>query len=135
MHPGGSQRDVAVELEDVKGVGPSAARKLRAAGVESVQDLVDLDLRATDVEGLSSDNVARLRKQAEHLLEASETGELTLVEGLGPSAATKLRAIGVETVEDLAELDLRSADVPGLSTENIQKLKWNARYLRPRSDR
>lgn len=120
-----------MELEDVKGVGPSAADKLRDAGIETVEELVEIDLRGTQVEGLSRDHVDKLRNNARRLLEAQGSGDLTLVDGLGPSAASKLRDHGVETIEELIELDLRAEDVEGLSTENLQKLKRNAEYLVP----
>lgn len=118
-----------VELSDVKGVGPSAAKKLRQAGVTTVDALAELDLRKQAVEGLSSENLATLRENAQRFLKAQEANDLTLVEGLGPSAKRKLKAAGIETIADLAHLDLRKTDVDGLSTEHIQKLKRNARYL------
>lgn len=120
-----------MELEDVKGVGDSAARKLRDAGIDSVERLVEIDMRGRNIEGLSRDHVAKLRDNARRLLEAQDSSDLALVDGLGPSAADKLKAHGVETIEDLLELDLRSEDVEGLSTENLQKLKRNAGYLVP----
>jgi len=120
-----------MELEDVKGVGPSAARKLRDAGIETIEELVEIDMRGTRIEGLSRDHVDKLRNNARRFLEARDSGDLTLVDGLGPSAASKLEAHGVETIEDLIQLDLRSEDVDGLSTENLQKLKRNAEYLVP----
>lgn len=120
-----------MELEDVKGVGTSAARKLRDAGIESVEDLVEIDMRGNSIDGLSRDHVAKLRNNARRLLEAQDSGDLTLVDGLGPSAAEKLEDHGVESIGDLIELDLRSEDVEGLSTENLQKLKRNAEYLVP----
>lgn len=121
-----------MDLKQVKGVGPSAKQKLEAAGIETVQDLSTVDLRKNDIEGLSSENVAQLRENANRFLAArDDAADLTLVEGLGPSAENKLTAAGVKTIEDLADLDLRKADVDGLSTEHIQKLKRNARYLIP----
>jgi predicted RecB family nuclease len=120
-----------MELKDVKGVGRSAASKLRAAGIETVDELAELDLRRRDVDGLSSQNLTSLRDNAQRLLEAREDGGLELVEGLGPSARRKLEDAGVETIDDLANLDLRTADVEGLSTDHVQKLKRNARYLVP----
>ncbi len=118
-----------VELSDVKGVGPSAARKLRKAGVTTVEALAELDLRKQSIDGLSSENLATLRENAQRFLKAQEANDLTLVEGLGPSARRKLKAAGIETIEALARLDLRKTEVQGLSTEHIQKLKRNARYL------
>lgn len=116
----------------MKGVGPSAKTKLKGAGIKTVEDLANVDLRKTDIEGLSSENVAQLRENANRYLAArNEAGDLTLVEGLGPSAADKLKHAGITSIEELAELDLRKADVEGLSTEHIQKLKRNARYLVP----
>lgn len=120
-----------MQLTDVKDLGPSAADKLDAAGIESVEQLAEIDLRGNDVEGLSTDHLARLRNNARKLIEAQPSGELTLVDGLGPSARDKLNAAGVKTIDQLFELDLRSANVEGLSTKNLQKLKRNAAYLVP----
>lgn len=119
------------ELTNVKGVGKSVANKLEGADIGSIEELAEVDLRSVDIEGLSSDHVARLRENAERYLEAQDTGELTLVEGLGPSAKGKLQDAGIKNIEDLASVDLRSKDVEGLSTENLQKLKRNAEYLLP----
>lgn len=119
------------DLKRVKGVGASAERKLKAAGVGNVGELAGVDLRSVDVAGLSSDHVAKLRDNAERYIEAQQSGDLTLVEGLGPSARDKLHAAGINSIDELAHVDLRSKDVPGLSTENLQKLKRNARYLLP----
>jgi predicted RecB family nuclease len=126
-----SSSAAAAELTSVKGVGQSVADKLEAAGITTIDDLAEVDLRSADIEGLSSDHVARLRENANRFLQAQDSGELTLVEGLGPSAQEKLEAAGIETIEELSEVDLRSKDVEGLSTENLQKLKRNAKYLLP----
>lgn len=116
----------------MKGVGPSAKKKLTKAGIDSIEELSEVDLRQTDVEGLSSENIAQLRENAQRFLQAQDDrGDLDLVEGLGPSAAKKLQKAGIESIEQLAEVDLRQTDVEGLSTEHIQKLKRNARYLLP----
>lgn len=121
-----------MELTQVKGVGPSAKKKLESAGITSIEELAEIDLRKTDVEGLSSENIAQLRDNAERFLEAQDhPGRLSLVEGLGPSAEDKLKGGGVKTIDTLAEIDLRKTDIEGLSTEHIQKLKRNARYLLP----
>lgn len=120
---------MAKELQKVKGVGPSAQKKLEKAGIRKITDLAELDLRGDDADGLSKENLAKLRDNAKRFLEAQKKGDLTLVEGLGPSAKKKLKDAGVKTIEDLVELDLRSSRVEGLSTENIQKLKRNAEYL------
>ena len=122
-------RGVELDLTDVKGVGASAARKLKAAGIRTVDELAAIDLRRQHIVGLSSDHVAALRESANRFLEAQVRPTLTLVEGLGPSARRKLEAAGIKTIEQLAELDLRRREVVGLSTEHLQKLKRNARYL------
>lgn len=120
-----------MDLSKIKGVGPSAAKKLKKAGIKTVDDLAGIDLRSASVEGLSNDNLQKLRDNAKRFLTAQKNGDLTLVDGLGPSAAKKLKKAGVTTIDDLVELDLRKADVSGLSTDNIQKLKRNAEYLLP----
>lgn len=120
-----------MDLSNIKGVGPSAAKKLKKAGIKTVDDLATLDLRSTEVPGLSNDNLKKLRGNANRFLTAQKNGDLTLIDGLGPSAAKKLEKAGVKNIGDLVELDLRQTDVEGLSTENIQKLKRNAQYLLP----
>lgn len=116
-------------LEEIKGVGPAAATKLRASGIASVEQLAELDLRNGTVEGLSKDHLCRLRRRARALIEAREIPGLTLVDGIGPSTAAKLDAAGVGSLESLAELDLRKDEVPGLSTPRLQRLKREARRL------
>lgn len=118
-----------MKLTDVKGVGQSAAGKLAAADINTVQDLAEVDLRQTDITGLSEDHVAQLRDRARRILQAQKTGDLTLVDGLGPSARDKLNSAGIKTIDQLVALDLRSTDVDGLSTDNLQRLKQNADYL------
>lgn len=120
-----------VKLTDVKGVGVSAARKLERVGVRSVGELAELDLRSVAIDGLSPAHIAYLRDSARRFLEAQKRPDLTLVEGLGPSARRKLERAGVTTVDQLADLDLRTRTIPGLSTAHLQKLKRNARYLLP----
>lgn len=116
-------------LEEVKGIGPSAAGKLRASGISSVEELASIDLRNGGVTGLSKDHLARLRSNARQVLEVRKAPELTLVDGVGPATAAKLEAAGVASLESLAEVDLRVDDVPGLSTPRLQRLKREARRL------
>lgn len=118
-------------LEEIKGIGPSSARKLRVSGVERIEDLAELDLRNGGVEGLSKHHLARLRANARTFLEAQEAPDITLVDGVGPSVAAKLAAAGVESIEDLVELDLRRQEVDGLSTPHLQRLKQAAMHLLP----
>ena len=124
---------VVVRLQDVKGVGPSAARKLERAGVRTPQELARLDLRTTAVSGLTAGHLSALREAARRHLSALLAPDLTLVEGLGPSARRKLERAGISTIEQLAAVDLRRHGIEGLSTPHLQRLKRNARYLLPPS--
>ncbi len=116
-------------LEEVKGIGPSAAGKLRASGISNVEELASIDLRNGGVRGLSKDHLAHLRANARQVLDARKAPELILVDGIGPATAAKLEAAGVASLESLAEIDLRIDDVPGLSTPRLQRLKREARRL------
>lgn len=118
-----------LDQSNVKGVGASVARKLKRIGVTAVEELAILDQRAVRVPGLSPDHVALLRRNARRYLEARRTRDLRFVQGLGPSAVRKLESVGVRTIEELLELDLRSARIPGLSTAHLQRARWSARYL------
>jgi predicted RecB family nuclease len=119
-----------LDLTAVKGVGASAQRKLKAAGIETIEHLAELDLRKVDIVGLSADHLAQLRDSAQRFLAAQQKrGDLSLVQGLGPSSRRKLEESGIATIEALANLDLRKTDVDGLSTEHLQRLKRAARYL------
>lgn len=95
----------------------------------TVEALAELDLRRCKVEGLSTEHLDHLRSNAQRFLQAQAEPDLTLVDGLGPSARRKLEKAGIKTIPGLANLDLRKRDVPGLSTSHLQKLKRNARYL------
>lgn len=124
LHP------TTMKLTDVKGVGQSAAGKLGAAGITTVEKLAEIDLRQTNITGLSNHHIATLRDNAQKLLQAQQhPTDLTLVQGLGPSARDKLQAAGIKTIDQLTELDLRTHEIDGLSTDNLQKLKHNARHL------
>lgn len=58
-----------MELSRVKGLGPTKAEALQAAGITSVEDLAGIDLRkGLTVEGVSHDALKSYKQQARQLL-------------------------------------------------------------------
>ncbi len=55
--------------------------------------------------------------------------ELTDVAGLGPAKAEKLKAAGITSVTELAQIDLRRPLDIGIRRETIKKFKEDARKL------
>lgn len=51
----------------VDGLGPSTAEALEEAGVGSIEELVELDLRSVEVDGLSAEHLQRLKRNAAYL--------------------------------------------------------------------
>jgi hypothetical protein len=56
-----------------------------------------------------------------------EPMELAGVPGLGPAKAQKLSALGVNTLKDLAELDMRQLPEIGIGREVLRRAKAHAR--------
>lgn len=60
-------------LEDISGVGSAYAEKLRSAGVESVEALLDADVTPLSEETeISDERLSNWQRQARHMLEAEE---------------------------------------------------------------
>ena len=90
-----------VEIDEINGIGPSYAKRLRAAGVTTTSALLE---RCETKEGLE-----RLAEQADvspNLLEAwVAEADLTRIDGIGTETMGALASIGVGTLEMLAESD------------------------------
>ncbi len=111
---GGPQFD----LTSVKGIGPATAKKLEAVGITSASQLAQMapeELAAsTSFSAKRSktfiQNAAMLASTPEAALAIgdqatrppSELTDLTLVKGVGPATAKKMRAVGINTPVDLA---------------------------------
>ncbi|MBL8049296.1 MAG: DUF4332 domain-containing protein [Chthonomonas sp.] len=85
-------------IEDIEGVGPAIAEKMKAAGVGSVEKLLEM---------------GGTKKGRESLAEAAEVSEklvlkfvnhadLMRINGVGPQFAEMLEAAGVDSVVELA---------------------------------
>lgn len=86
------------KLEDIEGIGPAQAEKLRGAGVGSVESLLKTGASATgrrglaDATGISGTQIMRWVNHA----------DLCRLNGVGPESAELLEAAGVDTVPELA---------------------------------
>lgn len=130
---------VAADVAAVDGIGPNYARRLRAAGIETVADLVARDPTAiAAILGVEEIDVPVARaeawlRDATSLLAASdgESLELEAVDGIGPAYAARIRDAGVETLAELVEFD--AAEIAGLATGELLDVSpervetWQAR--------
>ena len=99
VHPFPPTDIPSTKLEDIEGIGPRSAEKLRKNGISTVEDLVEA--------GKSS----RGRKSIADATGLSETtiqgwvneGKLLRIIGIGPERAELLHAAGVDSVAELAQ--------------------------------
>jgi predicted flap endonuclease-1-like 5' DNA nuclease len=125
----------AYPVEDLLGVGPTYGEKLRKSGVKDTSAL----LTATD-------NSYRRHKLADDtgipypiVLRLSQSVELMKIDGVGVREANLLQAIGVESVAELAQRDVKNLigwarptpSNPTLSITRRRSTWWRAGSARP----
>lgn len=89
---------MATRIEDVEGIGPAYAEKLRAASIRSDADLLEKAGSAkgrSDVSAQTGISTTLLLKWVNHV-------DLMRISGIGPQFAELLEAAGVDTVKELA---------------------------------
>jgi predicted flap endonuclease-1-like 5' DNA nuclease len=90
---------MTTRIEDVEGIGPAYAEKLRAAGIRSDADLLE---KAGSAKG-RSDLSAQTGLSTTLLLKWVNHVDLMRISGVGPQFAELLEAAGVDTVKELAQ--------------------------------
>lgn len=85
------------KVEEIEGVGPAYAEKLAAAGIKSVEDLLE---QCGTRKG--REKVAEATGISEKLiLKWTNHADLMRIKGVGPEYAELLEAAGVDTVKEL----------------------------------
>ncbi len=138
-------------LTDISGVGDAKAENLREAGFETVEDLRNAtQAEITEVDGISDALAARIKadigglevdeaadaeideeteSESESEPETEEDDEdeleaLTDISGVGDSKAERLREAGIETVEDIRELEQEElAEIEGIGNALATRIK------------
>ncbi|MEF8855863.1 MAG: helix-hairpin-helix domain-containing protein [Haloplanus sp.] len=105
----------SVAVAAIDGIGPRYARRLRAAGIETVADLLAHEPTAVAaILGVEEVSVPVTRAEewlaeTESLLEASDAGDeppdLEAIDGIGPTYATRMRDAGVDDLPALVSFD------------------------------
>lgn len=101
------------DIEDVRGIGPVYARRLREAGIDTPADLVGRDpLAIATLLGVEEVDVSRSRATdwvTAARSAAADAGatppDVAAIEGIGPAYAGRLRAAGIADVAALAAAD------------------------------
>jgi predicted flap endonuclease-1-like 5' DNA nuclease len=91
-------------IEDIEGIGPKHARKLRKAGVRTTEGLLK---RAGAKKG-RNELAAETDFTAEQLLEWVNRADLMRVKGVGSEYADLLEHVGVDTVKELRRRNAKS---------------------------
>ncbi|MFN8035314.1 MAG: DUF4332 domain-containing protein [Acidimicrobiia bacterium] len=86
-------------IEEVEGIGPAYAEKLRAAGVATTDALLELGASSKGREELAT----KAGVSAKLILEWVNHVDLFRVKGVGSEYADLLEAAGVDTVPELAQ--------------------------------
>lgn len=88
---------MSINVEEIEGIGPVLAGKLREAGVKTVADL----LTACAAPKGRHDLAARTGVAEKQLLRWANMADLMRVSGIGPEFSELLEAAGVDTVKEL----------------------------------
>ena len=108
-------------IEDIEGIGPTYGEKLKAAGIETTDDLLDA---CCAKKGRSS--AAESTGVSETLiLKWTNMADMMRISGIGPQFAELLEAAGVDTVKELAQ---RNPDnlATAMAAKNEEKNLTNA---------
>ena len=101
------------DLTQIRGIGPAFAARLSSAGIRRYADLAAADpqelAKAADVREWqkvdTNDWVAQAKTLAGRPRQIQIGDDLTRLEGIGPTYATRLRAAGITTFAQLADAD------------------------------
>ena len=88
---------MSINIEEIEGIGPVLAGKLREAGIKSVADL----LNACAAPKGRHDLAAQTGLAEKQLLKWANMADLMRVSGIGPEFSELLEAAGVDTVKEL----------------------------------
>jgi predicted flap endonuclease-1-like 5' DNA nuclease len=90
-----------VKLEEVEGIGPVFAKRLRAAGVRSIRGLLE---KGMDSKG-RKEIAASVKTTPKQVLEWVNRADLFRVKGVGEQYSDLLEKAGVDTSVELAKRD------------------------------
>lgn len=88
-----------MNIEDIEGIGPAYAQKLRAVGIGMVEDLLDRAATAADRHAVSQETGIADRL----ILTWVNHADLCRIDGINPGFAELLEAAGVDSVPELAQ--------------------------------
>nr|WP_268899511.1 helix-hairpin-helix domain-containing protein [Halomicroarcula nitratireducens] len=112
-------------MEDVEGIGPTYAGRLREAGIRSVTALaVTMPETIAEAADATRDQARRWIASADELADrggaSGEVGTpLETIKGVGPTYARRLRQAGFRGIADLADSNVTAvAEAAGVSVED-----------------
>ncbi|MDF1700055.1 MAG: DUF4332 domain-containing protein [Planctomycetota bacterium] len=108
-------------IEDIEGIGPAYGEKLKAAGINSTEDLLNACCArpgrksAAETTGVSETL----------LLKWTNMADMMRISGIGPQFAELLEAAGVDTVKELAQRNAENL-ATAMASKNEEKNLTNA---------
>jgi predicted flap endonuclease-1-like 5' DNA nuclease len=115
------------KLESIEGIGPEYAAKLRAAGVGTIEDLLEKGSTPSSRKAIERDTGL----SGKLVLEWVNRADLARIKGIGEEYADLLESAGVDTVPELAQ---RNADNLYDTMVQINEKKNLVRRLPARED-
>lgn len=106
------------QIEDIEGIGPQYAEKLKAAGVGSVEKLLETGATAKGREELS----AQTGISAKSILCWVNHADLFRIKGVAGQFSELLEAAGVDTVPELAQRNPENLQAALAKTNEEKKL-------------
>ena len=105
-------------IEDIEGIGPDAAQKLQAAGVNTVEALLEKGASPSGRDALAAATGIR----AALILEWVNHADLYRIRGVGSELSDLLEAAGVDSVPELARRNAEALHVKIVEVNEAKKL-------------
>jgi predicted flap endonuclease-1-like 5' DNA nuclease len=113
-----------MNLTDIKGIGETSAKKLKKAGVTSIQDLREINIKKLErISGFGATRLQKWQKEARSLKLLSD------IKGIGPTYQLKLEKLGITTIENLAQANHRDATDIGVSQKRFTDWLQQAKVM------
>ncbi|WP_394754089.1 DUF4332 domain-containing protein [Crenothrix sp.] len=106
------------QIEDIEGIGPQYAEKLRAAEIASTDKLLEMGATAKGREEIAT----KTGISAKNILGWVNHADLFRIKGIGSQFSELLEAAGVDTVPELAQRNAENLQLALAKTNDEKKL-------------
>lgn len=113
-----------MKITEIKGIGPKYANKLKKAGIKTVYDLREMNIKSVSkAAGIGEQTLAKWKE------EAMKMRLLTDIKGIGDAFRKKLEKHGIRTIEELSKAKKEVAAKIGVSERRFKEWVREAKKM------